>query len=71
MCVIAGGEHSGSGGGGFGEWRRLFEDGDADAPVVEFEGEREADDAGSGNADIRMLHEISLVRFGEVIVWVM
>jgi hypothetical protein len=34
------GEHSGGGGGGLGEWVAAFEHGDAEATVVEFEGER-------------------------------
>lgn len=57
---IACGEHSGGGGGGFGQWGGPFEYGDAETAMVEFEGEREADDAGSGDADIGALHKISL-----------
>jgi len=63
---IGGGQHSGSGGGGFGEGRGLIEHGDAVTTAVEFEGEGETDDAGSGDADVGIrrrwvVHEISLV----------
>jgi hypothetical protein len=34
---IAGGEHSGGGGGCFGEWLCSLEDGDAEAAAVKFE----------------------------------
>src|SRR5215469_4437228 len=59
-------EHSGSGGGGFGEWNGLIQHGDAGAVVMEFEGKGEADDACPGNADViirrrRVVHGISLV----------
>jgi hypothetical protein len=67
--VVTGCQHSGSGSGGLHEWSSLLEDGDAEPPVVEFQGEREADDAGPSDTEIRMLHETSLVLFGEVIVW--
>jgi hypothetical protein len=53
---IASGEHAGSGGGGFGEGGAAIENGDAGSAVVEFEGEGEADDAGSGDADVGALH---------------
>ena len=64
---IGGGEHSGSGDGGFGERRGLVQHGNSHAPVMEFEGEREAHDAGTGDADVmirkdRVVHGISLVR---------
>jgi hypothetical protein len=65
---IVGCEHAGGGGGGFGEWGRAVEDGDAGAAVVEFEGEGEADDAGSGDAYVGLLHGTSLDGPGEVIV---
>jgi hypothetical protein len=48
--------------GGFGEWLALVKHGDAVAAVVEFKGEGEADDAGSGDAEVGMMHGISLVR---------
>jgi hypothetical protein len=67
---IAGGEHAGCSGGGFGEWGAAVEDDDAGSPMVEFEGEGEADDAGSGDADVGALHKISLDGRREVIVWV-
>jgi hypothetical protein len=65
---IAGGEHSGGGGGGFGERDGLIQHADADAALMKFEGEGEADDPGSSNADItirkaRVAHGISLVRW--------
>jgi len=49
---VVGGEHPGGGGGGVGERGVAFEDGDAGATGVEFEGEREADDAGPGDEDV-------------------
>ena len=60
---VAGGEHSRGGCPGFGERLPLIEDGDAESAMVEFEGEREADDAGSSDADVGTMHKISLVRF--------
>lgn len=57
---IAGGQHAGCCGGGFREGGAAIEDGDAGSAFVEFEGEREADDASSGDADIGALHKISL-----------
>jgi len=65
---IVGGEHSGGGGGGFGEWGGAVEDRDAGSAMVEFEGEGESDDAGSGDAYVGVLHETSLDGGGEVIV---
>lgn len=53
---IAGGEHAGGGGGCLGEGSAAVEDGDAGSAVMEFEGEGEADDAGSGDADVGALH---------------
>ena len=67
--MVAGGKHSCSGGRGLLQRAALFENGDAETPVVEFQGERKADDPGPSDTDIRMLHETSLVLFGEVIVW--
>jgi hypothetical protein len=52
---VGGGEHSGGGGGGFCERGVALEHGDAEAAVVEFKGEGEADDAGTSDADIRMM----------------
>src|SRR5216683_3146203 len=60
---VAGGEHTGSGGGGLREGSTLIEDGYTGAAAVEFEGERKADDAGAGDADVRAVHKISLVGF--------
>jgi hypothetical protein len=62
------GEHTGGGGGGFGEWSGAVKDGDAGAAVVKFEGEGEADDTGSGDAHVGLLHGTSLDGGGEVIV---
>jgi hypothetical protein len=53
---VGGCQHPGCGGGGFGEWGRAIEDSDTDAAMVEFEGKREADDTGSGDADIGVMH---------------
>jgi hypothetical protein len=63
---IAGGQHSGGCGGGFGERGGSIKYGDSDAAAVEFESQREADDAGPGDADVtirkaRVMHGISLV----------
>ena len=62
---IAGGQHSGSGGRGFAERGGSFEHGNAHAVAVEFESEREADDAGPGDANVGIrrgvMHGISLV----------
>lgn len=60
------GEHSRGGGGGLREGSGAVEYGDADATVVEFEGERETDDACASDADVeirrcRVVHRISLV----------
>lgn len=59
---IAGGEHSGSGCGGLGEGLSSVQNGDAQAAAVEFESEREADDAASSDADVGTMHKTSLVR---------
>jgi hypothetical protein len=64
---IAGGQHSGGCGGGFGERGGSIEHGDSHAAAVEFESQGEADDAGPGDADVmirkdRVVHGISLVR---------
>ena len=67
---VVGGEHAGGSGGGFGEWSSAVEHGDTDTAVMEFEGKREADDTGSGDADVGVVHGISLVGLREVIVWV-
>ena len=63
---VGGGEHAGGGIGGLGERRSLFEDGDASAAMMQLKGKRETDDASSGDADIGVLHEMSLVGFGKV-----
>jgi hypothetical protein len=57
---VVSGEHSGSGGGGLGEWSGTIEYDDGHASVVEFKGEGEADDAGSGDTDVGMAHGLSL-----------
>jgi len=46
---VFGGEHSGGGSGGVGEGGVSFEDGDVGTAGVEFEGERQTDDACSGD----------------------
>jgi hypothetical protein len=59
---VIGGQHSGCGGGGLRERGGSIEYGDRHAAVVEFKGEGEADDAGSSDADIRVVHGLSLER---------
>lgn len=66
---VGGGEHSGGGGRCFGERKGLLQNGDARAVTVKLQGERKADDSGPGDADVRMLHETSLVGMGKGIVW--
>ena len=63
---VGGGEHASGGGGGFRKGDRLFEYGYADASAVEFKSEGETDDAGTSDAYVRMLHEMSLVGFSKV-----
>ena len=63
---IANGQHSGRGGGGFGEGGRSIKYCDMKTPAIQFEGEGETDDTGSGDADVGIrrrwvVHEISLV----------
>jgi hypothetical protein len=60
---VGGGKHTGGSGGGLGEWVAAVEYGDAEAAMVEFEGERETHDAGAGDADVGVMHENSLVWF--------
>jgi hypothetical protein len=62
---IVGSQHSRGRRGRFGEWHALVKHGDAVAAEVEFKGEREADDAGSSDAQVRVMHVISLVGLGE------
>jgi hypothetical protein len=50
---VVDGEHSGGCAGGLGEWGTLIKDGDSCSAMVEFEGERKADDASSSDTDIR------------------
>jgi hypothetical protein len=57
---VVGGEHSGGGGGGFGEGSAPVKHGDGGSTAMEFESEGEADDAGPGDADVRMGHRRSL-----------
>ena len=59
---IAGGQHSGGGGGGFAEGDGLIQHADTGAALMKFEGEGEANDAGSSDADVGLVHGISLVR---------
>ena len=65
---VGGSKHAGGGSGGFCEWGCAVEHDDMDAAMMKFEGKREADDAGSGDADVGVVHGISLVGLGEVIV---
>ncbi len=54
---IVRGEHAGGGGRGLGEGDAGLKDRNAGSAAMEFEGEREADDAGAGDADVRVLHK--------------
>jgi hypothetical protein len=54
---IVRGEHAGGSGGSLGEGDAGLKDSDAHSAAIEFEGEREADDAGAGDADVRVLHK--------------
>lgn len=65
---VGGGKHAGGGGRGFDEWPAPFEHGDARSAAMQFEGEREADDACPGDADIWAVHETSLDGMEENIV---
>jgi hypothetical protein len=58
---VVGGKHTGGSSGGLCEWRALIEHGDGCAAAVKLEGKGEADDAGSGNADVGAVHRTSLV----------
>ena len=62
---ITDGQHTRGGSGRFSEWSSLVKHGDTVAAVVEFKGEREADDSGSSDAQVGVMHGISLVGFGE------
>jgi hypothetical protein len=59
---VVGSQHSGCGGGGLRERGGSIEYGDRHTAVVEFKGEGEADDAGPSNADIGVVHGLSLER---------
>ena len=52
MVWVVRGEHAGRGSGGVGECGIALEDQHAGAAGVELQGEREANDAGTGNEDI-------------------
>lgn len=54
---IVRGEHAGGGGGGLSEGDAGLKDSNAHSAAMEFEGEREADDAGASDADVRVLHK--------------
>lgn len=54
------GEHARGGSGGFGERLALLQYCDARSSAVQFEGEGEADDACSGDADVGTIHKTSL-----------
>lgn len=58
---IAGGEHSGGGGGCLGERLPLVQYGNTEAAAVEFKREREADNSSARDADIGVTHKTSLV----------
>ena len=57
---IFGGEHTGGGGGGFKQWGVGFHDDDPGAAMVEFQRQREPDNTGAGDTDVRVQHRISL-----------
>jgi hypothetical protein len=59
---IVSGQHSRGGCRGFREGRGTVEHGDGHAAVVEFKGEGEADDTGSSDTDIGVVHALSLER---------
>jgi hypothetical protein len=58
---IVGSQHACGRRGRFGEWLALVKYCDAVASVVEFKGEGETDDAGSSDAEVGVMHGISLV----------
>jgi hypothetical protein len=57
---VVGGEHAGCGVGRFSEGSVAFKEGDGGAAAMELEGEGEADDAGTRDAVVRMVHRRSL-----------
>ncbi len=61
---ILAGEHTGRCQGGFAEGRTTIEDDDAGSSAGKLKRERETDDAGSGDTNIGMPHEPSLVDMG-------
>jgi hypothetical protein len=54
---IVRGEHACGGRRSLSERNARLEDGDACSAAMEFEGEREANDAGPGNTDVGLLHK--------------
>ena len=54
---IVRGEHAGGGARRLGEGDVGLKNSNARSAAMEFEGEREADDAGAGDADVRVLHK--------------
>jgi hypothetical protein len=60
VCVVVG-QHPAGGSGGFGERGDTVEHRDTNAAMMEFQGKREADDAGPGDTDVGFVHGISLV----------
>jgi hypothetical protein len=61
---IMSGQHTGGRSGRFGKRSAPVKHGDSVAAVVELKGEREADDAGSSNAQVGVVHGVSLVGLG-------
>ena len=58
-------QHTRGRSGRFSERSALIKHGDTVAAVVEFKSEREADDSSSSDAQVGVMHGISLVGFGE------
>jgi hypothetical protein len=50
---VVGGEHSCGRSGSLREWNALLKNGNPGSAMMEFEGERKADDAAAGDADVR------------------
>ena len=62
---IVGRQHTRGRSGRFSERSALIKHGDTVAAVVEFKSEREADDSSSSDAQVGVMHGISLVRLRE------
>jgi hypothetical protein len=64
---VACGKHARCGGGGFGERESPVENSDVQTAAVKFQGKGEADDTGSGDADVGVVHEFSLVGWDKLL----